>query len=211
MEYLRQRFAITVMAEGVAVIGLVSAIAQLVDFGSKIINRLNDFQSNAGQVPRAFRDIKSQLPLLLNTLQRTKAQAEAGDIDGDTQKAILCVVEGCRSQVQSLDEALAKTLPAKGDTKWRRGVKIFLSVSQERDARQIVERLQTYISTLTYHQVAGSPNDLPVRTKPLFTVPFERDPGFVGRSDILEQIEQSLKNHSRVALAGIGGVGQVPS
>jgi len=65
--------------------------------------------------------------------------------------------------------------------------------------------------TLTYHQAARPPKDPLVRTTPLFTVPFERDTDFVGRSDILEQIDQKLKNHSRVALAGIGGVGQVSS
>jgi hypothetical protein len=204
------------MAEAVAVIGLVSAIVQLIDFGSKIVNRFDEFQSNIDQVPLSFRDIKNQLPLLLNTLQRTKAQAEAGDIDGDTQKALLSVVEGCRSQVQSLDDILVKTLPAKGDSKWRRGVKVFLSVSQEKDVQKIVERLQTYVSTLTYHQAAGFPKTLSMRTKPLFTVPFERDPNFVGRSDILEQIhqklilsliEEQLQSQHRISLHGLGGIG----
>src|SRR6266498_4196147 len=189
------------MAEAVAVIGLVSAIGQLVDSGTKIIKSLNEFQSDIDKVTKTFRDIKTQLPLLLNTLQRTKAQAEAGDIDEDTQKSILSVVEGCRSQVQSLDDTLVKTLPAKGDSKWRRGVKVFRSVSQEKDVQQIVERLQTYVSTLTYHQAVGFPKVLSVRTKPLFTVPFERDPNFIPRSDILEQVDQKLKTHRRVALA----------
>ncbi len=47
------------MAEAVAVIGLVSAIVQLVGFGSKIVNRLDEFQSNVDQVPQTFRDIKN--------------------------------------------------------------------------------------------------------------------------------------------------------
>jgi hypothetical protein len=122
----------------------------------------------------------------LNTLQRTKTQTEAGDIDGDTQKVILSVVGGCWSKVQLLDDALVKTLPAKGDSKWTRGGKVFRSVSHEKDVQQIVERLQTYVSTLTYHQAARFPKVLSARTKPLFIVPFERDPNFVGRSDILE-------------------------
>jgi hypothetical protein len=39
-------FIITVMTEAVAAIGLISNIIQLVDFGSKIINRFDKFQSN---------------------------------------------------------------------------------------------------------------------------------------------------------------------
>lgn len=42
---------------------------------------------------------------------------------------------------------------------------------------------------------------------PVFTVPFGRDKKFVGREDILSQIEERLQVGRRVAIAGIGGVG----
>jgi hypothetical protein len=73
--------SITVMAEAVTAIGLVSAIVQLVGFGSKIVIRLDEFQSNVDQIFLTFRDIKNQLPLLLNILQRTKTQIEVKDMD----------------------------------------------------------------------------------------------------------------------------------
>lgn len=38
-------------------------------------------------------------------------------------------------------------------------------------------------------------------------VPFERDSKFVGRMDIIAELDQILKSRNRVALAGIGGVG----
>lgn len=195
------------MAEAFAVVGLISVIIQLVDFGSKIVHRLDELRSDIDQIPQVFRDIKNQLPLLLNTLQRTRAQAEAGDFDADTQRAILSVVEGCQSQVQSLDDVLNKTLPSMGDSRWRRGMKVLLNVRQEKGVQRIIESLQTYVSTLTYHQATGLFNGQPKPTTPLFTVPSDRDPDFVGRSDILEEIGQRLKSHDRVALAGIGGVG----
>jgi uncharacterized protein YeeX (DUF496 family) len=174
------------MAEAVAVIGLVSAIGQLVDYGTKMIKRPNEFQSDIDQVPKTFRDIKNPLPLLLNTLQQIKAQAETNDIDENTQKTILSVIEGYKSQVQSLDDILITILPAKSDFKWRREIKVFRNINQEKDVQQIVERLQTYVSTLTYHQTAGIPKVLSVRTKPLFTMPFKRDFNFIPRSNILE-------------------------
>ena len=40
-----------------------------------------------------------------------------------------------------------------------------------------------------------------------FTVPFERDVRFIGREDIFTEIHKQFKVRSRVALAGIGGVG----
>lgn len=42
-----------------------------------------------------------------------------------------------------------------------------------------------------------------------FLVPFDRDPYFVGREEIIAQVDNRLHIRSRVSLAGIGGVGFV--
>ena len=57
------------MAEALAAVGLASAIVQFIDFGTKILTRLADFSTEAEEVPKTFRLIKVQLPLILNTLQ----------------------------------------------------------------------------------------------------------------------------------------------
>ena len=43
--------------------------------------------------------------------------------------------------------------------------------------------------------------------KPLFVVPFERDRSFINRVEIFNQTNRNLKQHGRVALSGIGGIG----
>src|SRR5271155_3642148 len=101
---------------GPAIVGLVSAIAQSVDFGTKIVERLQDFHPSVNEVPKAFRDVKVELPLLLHTLKRTQAQAESGALSRETQEALLPVVEGYRSQVELLDSTLVKTLPKLGNS-----------------------------------------------------------------------------------------------
>lgn len=46
--------------------------------------------------------------------------------------------------------------------------------------------------------------------KPLSTVPFRRDPDFVGRGNLLDRIlEKGSASASRIALVGLGGVGWV--
>jgi hypothetical protein len=67
------------MAEALAIVGLVSSIVQFVDFSSKLVERLNEFLSNLEEVPKTFKDIKTELPLLINTLKRTEDQVRAGD------------------------------------------------------------------------------------------------------------------------------------
>ena len=45
-------------------------------------------------------------------------------------------------------------------------------------------------------------------SQPLATIPFRRDPDFVNRGDILDQIDQRCSEPAgRVALVGLGGVG----
>jgi hypothetical protein len=57
------------MAEAFAVVGVVSNIVQLVDFGAKVLHRLNNFQYSLGNIPKSFRHIKAELPILLDTLE----------------------------------------------------------------------------------------------------------------------------------------------
>lgn len=45
--------------------------------------------------------------------------------------------------------------------------------------------------------------------KPLFLVPFCRDDSFVNRIEIFNDINKLSKQHRRVAISGIGGVGSV--
>ena len=144
------------MAEALAIVGLVSSIVQFVDFSLKIVHRLNGFHSSLDDVPKSFRDIKIELPLLVDTLERTKKQTEDGCFSKNTQEAIWSVVKGCQSQVERLNGVLEETLPIKGDSSWKRGKKALLSISQEKNVQQITTTFRNYVQTLTYHQATGS-------------------------------------------------------
>lgn len=60
------------MAESVVAIGLAANIVQLIIWATKIVKRIDEFQSQSHKVPKLFRDIKTQLPLLLDTLGETQ-------------------------------------------------------------------------------------------------------------------------------------------
>jgi N-terminal domain on NACHT_NTPase and P-loop NTPases len=65
------------MAEALAVVTVVSSIITLVDFSSKVLHRLNDFQSSCGEIPETFKQVKKELPILLATLDHTKVAVAA--------------------------------------------------------------------------------------------------------------------------------------
>lgn len=195
------------MAETAASIGLVAAILQTAAYGAKPIERLGDFRDSLDDVPEAFANISLELPLLLHTLNRTKAQAEPGVIDQASQEALLPVVSGCLSRVDLLHNILIRSLPLKDDSSWKRSVKALSSISHEKKIEQILRGLRNQVQLLTYHQATGFSTPVILPKKAQIMVPFDRDVNFIGRENLITQIDNAFEQSRRVALSGIGGVG----
>jgi len=76
-----------------------------------------------------------------------------------------------------------------------------------------LNRLRRKIDKSTGHELASLPTTLPSTYKELTpiascNVPFRRDPDFVDRGTLLDQIHEKLSGPSSlVALVGLGGVG----
>ncbi|OCK72835.1 hypothetical protein K432DRAFT_411387, partial [Lepidopterella palustris CBS 459.81] len=202
------------MAEAFAVIGVVASIVQLVDFGSKVLLRLNEFQSSVGEIPKTFQHIKAELPVLLDTLEQTKTVLQTGSVRDETKKALLPAIDGCRTQIELLNIVIGKVLPLPSDSWREKSRKAVSSLRQDGKVRKIRTDLQGYIQTLTYYHAAASSTLRPPirnpspRPTPSSTVPFRRDRDFVDR-DILSEIHQICSQPaSRAALVGLGGVGK---
>jgi hypothetical protein len=144
------------MAEALAVVGVVASIVQLIDFGSKVLLRLNEFQSNARETPKTFQHVKAELPVLLDTLEQTKTAIETGSVRDETKKALLPAIDGCRTQIETLDILIMKVLPLAGDSWRERSRKVISSLRQDANVRKIRSDLQGYIQTLTYYHAAAS-------------------------------------------------------
>ncbi|KAK2763919.1 hypothetical protein FQN54_009538 [Arachnomyces sp. PD_36] len=145
------------MAEAFAVVAIVASIVQLVDAGTKVVHLLNEFHSDAGDIPESFRHVKVELPVLLDTLQQTKETIEAGSVREETKKALLPVIEGCQVQISSLGDVLTKALPAKGDTRSRITRKaLWMGLRYGSKVETITTRIRKYIQTLTYYHAAAS-------------------------------------------------------
>jgi predicted nucleic acid-binding Zn-ribbon protein len=96
-----------------------------------------------------------QLPLVLNTLERTRKQAKCGNLDEESQDALLPAVQGCHDQIITLNEVLGKVLPEKTDGSWQRSRKANQSVRYEKKIQEISSTLQKYVQTLTLRLVLG--------------------------------------------------------
>jgi hypothetical protein len=144
------------MAEALAVVGIVANIAQLVDFGSKVLHRLDEYQSKLGDVPESFRHIKLELPVLLDTLQGTKTAITTGLISHESEKPLLPAINGCHEQIASLDNIISKILPASSDSWAKRRQKAIRSLRYDARVEKLVKIIRGYVQTLTFHAASSS-------------------------------------------------------
>jgi gas vesicle protein len=143
------------MTESIAIVGFIASVVQLVDFSSKVLHRLSEFRSSLDKVPKSFRDIRNQLPLLVESIEQTKKQTEDGHFSKNTQEAVWSVVKGCQSQVEQLNDILEEILPVAGCSSWKRGKMAILSIYEQKKVQQITTAIQEYVQILTYHQATS--------------------------------------------------------
>lgn len=145
------------MAEGLAAVGVVASIAQLVDFSAKVILRLKEFHSLAEELPISLRHVSSELPVLSTTLENICQNLKVNPADSNLEAALLLVVSGCHEQIAQLDAIIVKTLPT-ADDKWlSKSRKAIGSLQREEKVENTTKILRNYIATLTfYHTVTSS-------------------------------------------------------
>ncbi len=203
-------------AEIIAAVGIAASLLQLIDFGTKLGSRLAEFSVEAKEVPKAFQHTSIQLPLIIDTLKRKQVQAENGNLNEATLKALLPVINDCQKQVEMLDEILTKICPTPEDSRWRRRQKALYSLSQEKKVQAIAANIERYIPSLTYHQsvtgaVAATPAAPISSSKTHFMIPIHWSDDFTGRAEILTQLKGKLclpGRHCRATLIRLGGIGK---
>lgn len=210
------------MAEAAAVIGLVASIATLVELTAKVVSRLHEFTSKSSEVPESFRSLSTRLPLLTATLKHIQFQAEYSRFPDNLKKALKVVIDDTSKQVSDIQTSLSNILPSDGASKLERALKALKSLAQEDKVRRALEKIYENNNSLVLYQTTRDvdtgdrilealsklsviPLTLPC---PSSTIPFGRDPDFVDRGAIVDQLHRKCAvPASRTALVGLGGVG----
>ena len=222
------------MAEAVAVISLLSSIVQLVDFGTKLIDRLNEFTSATEDVPLAFRSIKSQLPLAIITLQRVEAQTRSGRVSDADAQALKPIIDNSLDETKTLTAFLDSAVPVGTFSTFQKRLQALKSLQYDKKVQKCSERLQANVQVLIFHQTTThsdivehirevlskltlSPPPQPLNFS--FGLNFSHAPevaegSFVGRQAEVMQLDQWLTPRSKVpsqsiaAIVGLGGLGK---
>lgn len=214
------------MAEAVAVLSFVSAICSLVDYGGKLVSRLNEFRNNVTNLPQCFFHISVQLPLLVDIARRLHDQAYRGELPPQTKSVLMPVVVGLHKEIQKIDDILHRILPSARASTWEKGIKAVKSVGAQKSVEDFAAVIRDYVLHLTAFQATHNgdlirtildllkrePSEIleQPRAKPVWMVSYDSDDHFIGRDGSMEAIKQQFdEGRSRVAISGIGGVGCV--
>jgi uncharacterized protein YoxC len=142
--------------EALAVVAIVSSVVQLVDFTSKVIDRLNEVHSGTNEIPKSLSHLNAELPLLLHTLKQVQEALQAKHFPEECAAALLPVVKGCDGSIHEIESILKKTLPTQGDGRTRKVFKSVGSVWNDGKVESIRTTLRGYIGTLTFYFAASS-------------------------------------------------------
>lgn len=199
-------------------IGLASAIVQFVEFGLRITDRLQEFNSrNPGEVPKSLQAISTQLPLLLNALGRIKSDSEVKKFDFDTKCILRGMVSGCQQQIVEIEKMINEISKAPGDTFKVKIKKVFASLKYDEKVWGIERNLHTYISVLILHHVIDSADAPPeLADDTFFDVREKQISGYVDRPNLTNKLDEQFrdavwsqtKNPTILLLTGDRGVGK---
>lgn len=199
-------------------IGLASAIVQFISFGLEVAKRLDEFNSaDSNEVPRSLQAIRTQLPLLLNSLSRIKTDTQINKLDLDTKCILRGVISGCHVQVVEVETIINEISRTPGDAFKIKIKKVFASFKYDEKISQIERNLNTYISVLILHHVVDSTE---VHSPPAEDIFFDIREAmvspFVERPSLMKELENQFYDASRsrvkyptiLELAGAKGVGK---
>jgi hypothetical protein len=144
------------MAEALAAVAVVASIVQLVDFSTRVVSRLDEFYSVTKEVPKSFRHVKTELPLLAATLAQLKETIDTTSVAQGSTKALVPVIAGCNDQVAQLDAILKKILPEANESLRMKGKKVIVSLHYDSRMESITTTLRNYVGILTFYYAAAS-------------------------------------------------------
>ncbi|KAI8663500.1 hypothetical protein NCS57_00951200 [Fusarium keratoplasticum] len=211
------------MAEAV---GLAASVIAIIDLSTKVTKLCSDYYTAVRSARDDITRLQSQLGNLDECLQG--AQRLLNDPNSQsltTSQKLKDSVDGCTSELVQMQNRLD---PGKARKAMRRfGLRALRWPFDSKEVSGIISSLERYSQTIIwclqidqttilldiqqkFEGVSLQPRtDKPIARKPCFCVPFDRDPDFVDRPDILTWLrEQYTGSAGRIALVGMGGFGK---
>ncbi|KAI8674483.1 hypothetical protein NCS57_00346200 [Fusarium keratoplasticum] len=211
------------MAEAV---GLAASVIAIIDLSAKVAKLCSDYSTAVRSARDDITRFQSQLGNLGEYLKEARRLLDDPNSQSlTTSRRLVDSLDGCTSELVQVQTRLD---PGKARKTMRRfGLRALRWPFDSKEVNGIIANLERYNQTIMrclqidqttillniqqkFEGVSLQPRkDKPIARKPYFCVPFDRDPDFIDRPDILTWLEgQYTGSASRMALVGMGGFGK---
>lgn len=189
-------------------LGVGSSFISFSDVAWRVLKRTREYNDKTGDDLAIVQIISARLPGLIDKMEELKLETETGSEPINSQNSLAVAVTSCDELIRRLDVLTKKLIPDEIETKPKRLKKAISSVYYKKELSKTWGEIENYKALLfTKVKEVVQEHEIPHSDNPVFMVPFEKDPKFVGRADVIVDIEEALKKQSRIAITGIGGVG----
>ena len=144
-------------AEALLVLGLLANLAGVVDFTLKALGRIKDAKDGAREIPKAFQDVATMLPLLDDALKKTQMHIEDGKLGEDFCRNVKGALNECFGKIEDLNVIFEECRPKDNAPWFEREWKAMSSMRQDRKIDEICKQIWRIIPLLTYHHVVSLP------------------------------------------------------
>ncbi|KAK5655240.1 hypothetical protein OQA88_5807 [Cercophora sp. LCS_1] len=115
-----------------------------IELAVKAVNRLSDSGASTDQAPKAFRQIKTELSLIVDGRSRINDKDAEGSLDPTARAALYRVI--VEELVKQLNDPLGNILPPPGASSWERRWKAISSLSHDAKVEEPANSLSSWLS-----------------------------------------------------------------
>ncbi|KAL2427326.1 hypothetical protein ABEF95_011727 [Exophiala dermatitidis] len=170
------------MAEVAALVGLVAAIAQFVEYGTRLGERLREISSSANDLPSTFSALQVRLPAVIGILSRIQIQVDTGGFGLDEAEMLLPVIENSNSHIKALVAVVEKVTPVRAKQRGKVIAKYLTgmrSLSLDSEVQKINSHLQGNLQIISLFQTTRLTDtrclaaNMPIAPSPVICDPSE--------------------------------------
>jgi N-terminal domain on NACHT_NTPase and P-loop NTPases len=198
------------MAEILAV-STASGVNTFGHFALQVLKRIRKYNDKEDNIPDILKHIGAQLPLIIDKMTELHIASNAQSSLIQSRSNLATAVASCDEQMERLNNLLDKMLPLETDSRAIRSKKAAHSVYYQKEVTKAWATIEAYKTTFMFHftpiSATVSETNSPTSNDTVSMIPFDRDPHFVGRADILDGIDLAFSTQRRISIAGMGGVG----
>ena len=133
-------------AEFIAVLGISASAIQVIQTCTKILSRIKEYRQHT-----PFNDLAIQLRLFTKDIEDLKSQDCRRYLNPDGEALLVQVLEGCRQQLEKLDDQILSLIPPANSSRFARTFRGIRSLRKDTKLHGLLGILSVYHSAITLH------------------------------------------------------------